>query len=221
MSRPSTTMRIDTLSVTFTLLSCATCFASYLVYSLALRKERPSPTRLVNELAALWLSYDALTHAVVVAVGMASGLPTNSSSSAPMSARMTLVWQNFAQQSQSLLPADVIAQIAVTLACPLAGYAALMWWRDQRRWREGEIAAAVLDIFATVLGFMRFRPERLRDMSPERREAAFQTWAAFFFLNMLWVVIPAAMLYYNFNALQQEHVDEDGKDQKDRMVAAQ
>jgi len=202
-------MQIDITSVHLAFLSLAACFTSYVVYSFALRKDRPTAQRILNELAALWLSYDALVHGVVVALGMASGIPSSQTSTQPTATSITLVWQNFAQPSQSLLPADTLANLAVALAGPVVGYAALMWWREGSRWREGEMAAAVLEILATVLGFVRFKPERLRDMSPERREAAFQSWSAFFFLNILWIVIPAALLWYNFNTMYLDRRNDD------------
>jgi len=92
--------------------------------------------------------------------------------------------------------------MVVSLAAPLAGYAAVQWWRNARRWREGEMVLAGLELYAAMLGFMRFKPERLSRMSAVQREAAFRTWATFFFFNMLWIVIPACLLWYNFKALQ-------------------
>ncbi|KZT54209.1 hypothetical protein CALCODRAFT_500129 [Calocera cornea HHB12733] len=212
MSRLSTTMQIDITSVNAALLSFAACFTGYFLYSFAMRKARPSLSRLVNELAGIWLLYDAVIHAIVIAFGAAS--MTTSPPIPPSVTRITLVWQTFAQPSQYLHPIDSIAQTAVLLAFPFVGYAAVMWWRDETRWREGEMVGATLSTFVTVLGFMRFQPERLRDMSPQRRDAALFTWVAFFFLNMLWIVIPLALLYQNYNALRQEEAEkEDGERQ--------
>lgn len=203
MSSSLPAMQIDIHSVQIALFSWVAGCLSYAIYAGIIRKDRLSVQRMLNDIAALWLSYDALVHAVVVAFGMAaSALPPHAPpSSKPPTTPITLVWQAFAQSSQTLRPEEMVAQLAVTLVVPVAGYAALMWWREQRRWREGEMVAAALEIYATVLGFISFRPERLRDMEPERRQMAFRAWGVFFFLNMLWLVIPAALLWFNFKAL--------------------
>ncbi|EJU04074.1 hypothetical protein DACRYDRAFT_20733 [Dacryopinax primogenitus] len=193
-------MQIDGISVHLLLLSLPLCVAAYLLYTFLFRSQRPDVQRLSNELLSLWLTWDGCIHGLFIA------LATISPPTAATTSRIAIIWQQFTLPlpSGKFQPADVIAQMAVLFVMPIGISAVMRWHREGKRWREGEMVVAAMEIYATILGFIRFRPERLRDMSPERREAALTTWAAFFFLNILWVVIPAVLLWWNFRVLSIE-----------------